>query len=30
MTQYESVNIKLSNSKLNKLKSEVKIDTEVT
>ena len=29
MTQYESVNIKLSNSKLNKLKSEVKIDTEV-
>ena len=30
MTQYNSVNVKLSNSKLNKLKSEIKNGTVVT
>ena len=30
MTQYNSVNVKLSNSQLNKLKSGIKNDTEVT
>ena len=29
MTQYNSLNVKLSNSQLNKLKSEVKNETEV-
>ena len=30
MTQYSTLNVKLSNSQLNKLKSGVKTDTEVT
>ena len=30
MTQYNSVNVKLPNSQLNKLKSGIKNDTEVT
>ena len=30
MTHYNSVNVKLSNSQLNKLKSGIKNDTEVT
>ena len=30
MTKYHTLNMKLSNSKLNKLKSEIKNDTEVT
>ena len=30
MTQYKTLNIKLSNSQLNKLKSEIKNGTEVT
>ena len=30
MTQYNTLNIKLSNSQLNKLKSRIKIGTEVT
>ena len=30
MTQYNTLNVKLSNSQLNKLKSEIKNDTEVT
>ena len=29
MTQYNSLNVKLSNSQLNKLKSSVKIETDV-
>ena len=29
MTQYNTLNVKLSNSQLNKLKSGIKIDTEV-
>ena len=29
MTQYNSLNVKLSNSQLNKLKSAIKIETEV-
>ena len=29
MTQYNSLNVKLSNSKINKLKSAIKIETEV-
>ena len=29
MTQYNSLNVKLSNSHLNKLKSAIKIETEV-
>ena len=29
MTQYNSLNVKLSNSKLNKLKSVIKTETEV-
>ena len=29
MTQYSTLNVKLSNSQLNKLKSGIKIDTEV-
>ena len=30
MTQYNTLNVKLSNSQLNKLKSEIKNGTEVT
>ena len=30
MTQYDTLNVKLSNSKLNELKSGIKNDTEVT
>ena len=30
MTQYNTLNVKLSNPKLNKLNSEIKNDTEVT
>ena len=30
MTQYNTLNVKLSNSQLNKLKSGIKIGTEVT
>ena len=30
MTQYNTLNVKLSNSQLNKLKSEIKNSTEVT
>ena len=30
MTQYKTLNVKLSNSQLNKLKSGIKINTEVT
>ena len=30
MTQYKTLNVKLSNSQLNKLKSEIKNGTEVT
>ena len=30
MSQYNTLNVKLSNSQLNKLKSEIKNDTEIT
>ena len=29
MTQYNSLNVKLSNSQLNKLKSSIKVETDV-